>query len=64
MKRDAFLNSSADELVRRLTVDEKIALLSAPNWWNTTRMSGVDPLVSHAADMKQQFLGLAYRPCA
>jgi hypothetical protein len=37
MKQRAFLDSSVDELVAQLTVDEKIKLLSAPNWWNTTR---------------------------
>ncbi|TFK42861.1 glycoside hydrolase family 3 protein [Crucibulum laeve] len=32
----SFLDASVPDLVARLKVDEKIALLSAPNWWNTT----------------------------
>lgn len=31
-----FLEASVPDLVRRLKVDEKISLLGAPNWWNTT----------------------------
>ncbi len=31
-----FLNASIPELVKLLTTDEKIALLGAPNWWNTS----------------------------
>lgn len=31
-----FLDASIPDLVKRLKVDEKIALLGAPNWWNTT----------------------------
>ncbi|KAI0811117.1 putative beta-glucosidase from glycoside hydrolase family GH3 [Irpex lacteus] len=31
-----FLNASIPELVKQLTTDEKIALLGAPNWWNTS----------------------------
>lgn len=32
----SFLNADVDELVQNLTTDEKISLLGAPNWWNTT----------------------------
>ncbi|KAG6879969.1 hypothetical protein C0992_008903 [Termitomyces sp. T32_za158] len=32
----SFLNASIPDLVNRLRVDEKISLLGAPNWWNTT----------------------------
>ncbi|KAG6868997.1 hypothetical protein C0993_005655 [Termitomyces sp. T159_Od127] len=32
----SFLNASIPDLVARLRVDEKISLLGAPNWWNTT----------------------------
>ncbi|KAG5635550.1 hypothetical protein H0H81_010897 [Sphagnurus paluster] len=32
----AFLDVSIPELVRGLRVEEKISLLGAPNWWNTT----------------------------
>ncbi|KAF8652748.1 hypothetical protein AX16_004245 [Volvariella volvacea WC 439] len=31
-----FLDASIPELVQQLKVDEKISLLGAPNWWNTT----------------------------
>ncbi|KAK0441158.1 glycoside hydrolase family 3 protein [Desarmillaria tabescens] len=31
-----FLDADIADLVRKLRIDEKIALLSAPNWWNTT----------------------------
>ena len=31
----AFLDASIPDLVRKLTTDEKIKLLSGPNWWNT-----------------------------
>lgn len=32
----SFLDASIPGLVQQLKVDEKIALLGAPNWWNTT----------------------------
>jgi beta-glucosidase len=32
----SFLEADIDELVLKLKTDEKIALLGAPNWWNTT----------------------------
>ncbi|KAI0340159.1 putative beta-glucosidase from glycoside hydrolase family GH3 [Trametopsis cervina] len=35
MSRD-FLQASIPDLVKKLTTDEKISLLGAPNWWNTT----------------------------
>ncbi|KZT03419.1 glycoside hydrolase family 3 protein [Laetiporus sulphureus 93-53] len=31
----SFLDASIPELVNKLSTDEKIALLGAPNWWNT-----------------------------
>lgn len=31
-----FLDASIPELVSKLTTDEKISLLGAPNWWNTS----------------------------
>ncbi|KAM5535560.1 hypothetical protein V8D89_010727 [Ganoderma adspersum] len=31
----AFLDASIPDLVQRLTTEEKIKLLSGPNWWNT-----------------------------
>ncbi|KAI0648215.1 glycoside hydrolase family 3 protein [Trametes meyenii] len=31
----AFVDASVAELVKKLTTDEKIKLLSGPNWWNT-----------------------------
>ncbi|PPQ65097.1 hypothetical protein CVT24_003058 [Panaeolus cyanescens] len=33
---DPFLTASIPELVKRLRVEEKISLLGAPNWWNTS----------------------------
>ncbi|EAU88112.2 beta-glucosidase [Coprinopsis cinerea okayama7 len=32
----SFLTADVDELVKQLKTDEKISLLGAPNWWNTT----------------------------
>jgi beta-glucosidase len=32
----SFLNAPIPDLVKKLKVDEKISLLGAPNWWNTT----------------------------
>ena len=32
----SFLDASIPDLVDKLTTDEKIRLLGAPNWWNTT----------------------------
>lgn len=32
----SFLDASIPELVQKLSTDEKISLLGAPNWWNTT----------------------------
>lgn len=32
----SFLTASIPDLVKKLQVDEKISLLGAPNWWNTT----------------------------
>ncbi len=32
----SFLEASIPELVKKLTVNEKIDLLGAPNWWNTS----------------------------
>jgi beta-glucosidase len=34
----SFLDADVNELVRKLKVDERIALLGAPNWWNTNGM--------------------------
>lgn len=36
MSRPSFLDASIPELISKLTTDEKISLLGAPNWWNTT----------------------------
>lgn len=33
---DPFLTASIPELVKKLRVEEKISLLGAPNWWNTS----------------------------
>jgi beta-glucosidase len=32
----SFLEADIAYLVRKLTTNEKISLLGAPNWWNTT----------------------------
>jgi beta-glucosidase len=32
----SIVDADIDSLVRKLAVDEKISLLGAPNWWNTT----------------------------
>ena len=31
-----FLDAEISDLVTQLKLDEKISLLSGPNWWNTT----------------------------
>lgn len=36
MAAQKFLDASIPDLVKQLKVDEKISLLGAPNWWNTT----------------------------
>ncbi|KAL0947223.1 hypothetical protein HGRIS_013340 [Hohenbuehelia grisea] len=38
----AFLDAYVPELVKKLTIDEKISLLGAPNWWNTTPIPRLD----------------------
>ena len=35
MKR-SFLTADIEALVKKLKVEEKISLLGAPNWWNTS----------------------------
>ncbi|KAF5376574.1 hypothetical protein D9757_008256 [Collybiopsis confluens] len=37
-----FLNADIPELVSKLTTEEKIALLGAPNWWNTSPIPRLD----------------------
>lgn len=37
-----FLNASVDALISNLTLDEKILLLSGPNWWNTNRIERLE----------------------
>jgi len=32
----SFLTANVDDLVKKLSVAEKVALLGAPNWWNTS----------------------------
>lgn len=32
----SFLEATIPDLLSQLSTDEKIALLGAPNWWNTT----------------------------
>ncbi|ESK88409.1 glycoside hydrolase family 3 protein [Moniliophthora roreri MCA 2997] len=34
----SFLDANIPELISKLTIEEKISLLGAPNWWNTTRV--------------------------
>ncbi|KAL4246517.1 glycosyl hydrolase 3 family protein [Abortiporus biennis] len=38
----SFLEANIPELVKKLTTDEKISLLGAPNWWNTTPIDRLD----------------------
>jgi hypothetical protein len=33
---ESFLQAHISEIVQKLTTNEKISLLGAPNWWNTT----------------------------
>ncbi|KAJ7694074.1 glycoside hydrolase family 3 protein, partial [Mycena rosella] len=35
----SFLHADISDLVRKLTTNEKISLLGAPNWWNTSSIS-------------------------
>lgn len=37
-----FLDALIPELVEQLSVDEKISLLSAPDWWNTNSIKRFD----------------------
>lgn len=32
----SFLDVDVAEIVKKLKVDERVSLLGAPNWWNTT----------------------------
>jgi beta-glucosidase len=38
----SFLDASIPDLVEQLTVDEKISLLGAPNWWNTSAINRLE----------------------
>lgn len=38
----SFLDANIPDLVKKLSVDEKIKLLSAPNWWNTHDVKRLD----------------------
>jgi beta-glucosidase len=38
----SFLDASIPDLVKQLTVDEKISLLGAPNWWNTSAINRLE----------------------
>ena len=31
----SFVDTPVDDFISKLTTDEKISLLGAPNWWNT-----------------------------
>lgn len=33
-----FLQVDTDELISKLSLDEKVSLLGAPNWWNTNKI--------------------------
>lgn len=52
-KHERFLNADIDDLIEQLSVEEKIHLLGAPNWWNTTP---VDRLDIPAVRMRLAFL--------
>lgn len=38
----SFTVADVDDLVTKLQTEEKISLLSAPNWWNTTPIPRLD----------------------
>ncbi|EED79163.1 hypothetical beta-glucosidase from glycoside hydrolase family GH3 [Postia placenta Mad-698-R] len=38
----SFLQSSIPDLLKKLTTDEKISLLGAPNWWNTNAVERLE----------------------
>lgn len=38
----SFLTADISELVKKLSTDEKISLLGAPNWWNTTAIERLE----------------------
>ncbi|EIW79091.1 glycoside hydrolase family 3 protein [Coniophora puteana RWD-64-598 SS2] len=46
MSKDNFLNASVPVLLEQLELDEKIKLLTAPNWWNTNEIErlGIPPI--------------------
>ncbi|KAH8117155.1 glycoside hydrolase superfamily [Phellopilus nigrolimitatus] len=37
-----FLDANIPELIKKLSIDEKIQLLSAPDWWNTSAIKRLD----------------------
>ena len=38
----AFLDAEVSELVKSLSLDEKILLLCGPDWWNTNAIERLD----------------------
>ncbi|KAJ7764492.1 glycoside hydrolase family 3 protein, partial [Mycena maculata] len=38
----SFLQADVSDLIKKLTINEKILLLGAPNWWNTTPIPRLD----------------------
>ena len=38
----SFLDADVNEVLKHLTIDEKILLLSAPNWWNTNAIERLE----------------------
>lgn len=38
----SFLDASIPDLLQKLTIDEKISLLGAPDWWNTNAVKRLE----------------------
>ncbi|QRV86694.1 glycoside hydrolase family 3 protein [Ceratobasidium sp. AG-Ba] len=36
--QDPFVNADVEEIISKLSIEEKIRLLGAPNWWNTNKI--------------------------
>ncbi len=60
----SFLDASIPELVNKLSTDEKIALLGAPNWWNTHAVERLEiPAIRMSDGPNVLHLSYTYAAC-